>query len=554
MVKLWCRSNLRSCVPQLVAAVCLFACQMVMAQGGNAEGSRLQGSVNSMFNATLNLNTTNGVIKSENDKRSYRYLVLDNGMRVLLISDPATEKSAAALDVHVGVNQNPADRAGLAHFLEHMLFLGTKKYPLAGEYQEFISQHGGSFNAYTAAENTNYFFDINNEHLDPALDRFAQFFIAPLFNADYVERERNAVHSEYLAKLKDDGRREWDVYRELMNPQHPSAKFSVGNLETLADRENSRVRNEMIAFYQQYYSAHLMNLVVLGKDSLDKLESGVRTRFGAVPKRDVTISSHYPALFEQQRLPASVGIKPEKELRQLTFNFPIPNPEQFYEKKPFAYIANLLAHEAEGSLLSLLKRLGWADAIYVGVGLKSRKDAVFQLSIQLTPQGVRARDQIVSLVFHSIEQLQKRGMSSWRYNELQQIGDLNFRFQEKNAPIQTVSALADAMKIYTPRDILRGDFLYSVYDERLIRKSLSYLSDDNLMLVLKAPEVEPYRVSGLYSTPFVVRAGIPAVLDLKPAVGEMFLVDGCCLKWILRKKECLKMDEFLLNMRMKNLI
>ncbi len=523
MVKLLCRCNLRLCASTLAAVAFLFASQLLIAQGG-VESPRAEGGVNSIFNATIDLNTTRGVIKSENDKRSYRYLVLDNQLRVLLISDATTEKSAAALDVNVGANQNPEDRAGLAHFLEHMLFLGTEKYPLAGEYQEFISQHGGSFNAYTAAENTNYFFDIDNDQLDPALDRFAQFFIAPLFSADYVERERNAVNSEYLAKLKDDGRREWDVYRELMNPQHPSAKFSVGNLTTLADRDGRSVRDDMIAFYQQHYSSHLMSLVVLGRDNLDTLEKRVRARFSAIPKRDINISSHYPSLFDKQRLPASVAIKPEKELRQLTFNFPIPNPDQFYEKKPFAYIANLLGHEAEGSLLSLLKRLGWADALYTSIGLQSRKDAVFQLNIQLTPQGVRARDQIVSLVFHCIEQLQQRGMSSWRYSELQQMGDLNFRFQEKSAPIQTVSALAESMRLYTPRDILRGDYIYSVYDERLIKKSLSYLSSDNLLLVLTAPDVEPYRISALYSAPFVVRAGIPELLDLKPAVRkELFL-------------------------------
>ena len=114
-------------------------------------------STPSIFDATIDLNSATGIIKSDNDKRNYRYLKLDNQLQVLLISDPSTAKSAAAMDVNVGANQNPADRAGLAHFLEHMLFLGTEKYPQAGEYQEFISQHGGSFNAYTAAENTNYF-------------------------------------------------------------------------------------------------------------------------------------------------------------------------------------------------------------------------------------------------------------------------------------------------------------------------------------------------------------------------------------------------------------
>ncbi|WP_323816123.1 insulinase family protein [Cellvibrio sp. NN19] len=523
MVRLSCKSGLSGCAFWLIAVVSALACQPLLAQESRSDETE-SNSTRSLFNATIDLNSATGIIKSENDKRNYRYLKLDNQLQVLLISDPSTEKSAAALDVNIGANQNPADRAGLAHFLEHMLFLGTEKYPEAGEYQEFISQHGGSFNAYTAAENTNYFFDIDNDQLYPALDRFAQFFIAPLFSPEYVERERNAVNSEYLAKLKDDGRREWDVYRDLMNPAHPGSTFSVGNLSTLADRERRSVRDDMIAFYQQYYSSHLMSLVVLGRDNLDALESEVRSRFSDVPEREVDIPRQYPALFDAQRLPASVEIKPEKELRQLTFNFPIPNPDQFYEKKPFVYIANLLGHEADGSLLSLLKRLGWADALAAGVSMQSRSDAVFQLSIQLTPQGVRARDQIVSLVFYCLEQLQVRGLSSWRYTELQELADLNFRFQEKVPPIQTVSALAQNMHIYSPKNILRGDYVYTAYDERLIKKNLAYLNSDNLLLVLTAPNVEPYRVSPFYAAPFVARAGIPEILDLKQGVRkELFL-------------------------------
>lgn len=458
------------------------------------------------------------VKKGANDQREYRYLVLENQLRVLLISDPVTEKSAAALDVGVGANQNPRDREGLAHFLEHMLFLGTEKYPQAGEYQEFISQHGGSYNAYTAAENTNYFFDIDNSQLDSALDRFAQFFIAPLFSPEYVNRERNAVHSEYLAKIKDDSRREWDIFREIFNPQHAGAKFSVGNLTTLADREGATVRDDMLAFYEAHYSAHLMNLVVLGKESLDELEAMVRPRFSTVPQRDVTITETYPDLFDSGSLPASLDIKPEKELRQLSFMFPVPNTDRLYKTKPYAYIAHLLGHEGTGSLLSLLKRLGWAEAISVGTVLESRDDAVFKISIQLTPQGAKARNQMVSLVFHCLEQLRERGISSWRYSELQVMADLDFRFQEKRPPMETVSQLAQTMRTYTPEDVLAGETLFMAYNEKQIEKSLSYLRKDNVLVVLTAPEVDVYRISRLYSAPYALRSGIPDIFELKPTV------------------------------------
>ena len=86
-------------------------------------------------------------VKSLNDDHQYRQLTLDNDLQVLLISDPDTPKAAAALDVLVGSGDNPPGRGGLAHFLEHMLFLGTDKYPDAAEYERYITEHGGSRNA-----------------------------------------------------------------------------------------------------------------------------------------------------------------------------------------------------------------------------------------------------------------------------------------------------------------------------------------------------------------------------------------------------------------------
>src|SRR5699024_834553 len=133
-------------------------------------------------------------------------------------SDSEADKAAAAMDVSVGSGHDPAAWPGMAHFLEHMLFLGTEDYPRPGEYQEFISAHGGSNNAYTAFENTNYYFDVVPEALEEALDRFSGFFVAPRLSPEYIERERNAVHSEYMMGIRDDARRAQDVLKAVVNP------------------------------------------------------------------------------------------------------------------------------------------------------------------------------------------------------------------------------------------------------------------------------------------------------------------------------------------------
>ena len=133
------------------------------------------------------------VLKPDLDHREYRHLRLPNRMQVLLIADADADKAAACMDVGVGHSSDPEELPGLAHFCEHMLFLGTKKYPEEGSYQKLLAAHGGgaprprryaakrarsprrlllaASNAYTAYENTNYYFDVTHAHLEPVLDQ-----------------------------------------------------------------------------------------------------------------------------------------------------------------------------------------------------------------------------------------------------------------------------------------------------------------------------------------------------------------------------------------------
>jgi insulysin len=99
--------------------------------------------------------------------------------------------------VHVGCTLDPKDFYGTAHFLEHMLFMGTEKYPDENEFSEYIKNNGGYNNAFTSLTETNYHFETSNTGFERALDIFAQFFIAPLLGDSQAEREMKAVDSEF---------------------------------------------------------------------------------------------------------------------------------------------------------------------------------------------------------------------------------------------------------------------------------------------------------------------------------------------------------------------
>lgn len=179
--------------------------------------------------------------KSEKDTRQYQAITLDNHMVVLLVSDPQAVKSLSALVVPIGSLEDPDTHPGLAHYLEHMTLMGSKNYPQPDNLAEFLKMHGGSHNASTAPYRTAFYLEVENDALQGAVDRLADAIASPLLDKKYVDRERNAVNAELTMARTRDGMRMAQVSAETINPAHPGARFSGGNLETLSDKPNSPV-------------------------------------------------------------------------------------------------------------------------------------------------------------------------------------------------------------------------------------------------------------------------------------------------------------------------
>lgn len=442
------------------------------------------------------------IISSPSDDRKYAAQELSNGLKVLLISDPNTDKSAAALDVRVGSGDDPENRDGLAHFLEHMLFLGTERYPEAGEYQAFIQQYGGSDNAYTMPDHTNYYFDIQTAYLYEALDRFSQFFVAPLFNAEFVERERAVVAAEFSSKLQSDGRRFLAARRQAFNPLHPEFGFAVGNEKTLADREEDLVRNDLINFFNERYHAHRMTLVVLGQEPIDTLEGWVTEMFEAIPAGEASNDLANVPIYLESTLPAVHKIKPVKEIRQAIFSFAIPSARDRYAEKPLSYIANLLGHEGPGSLLAALKKRGWADALSAGGGLDYDKYGTFEVNISLTKEGLDHYQQIGSLLFAMIREIRGGGVADWMFEEQKRLAEIDFSFREDVDAYTLVRAFAARMHQYPVRDLYFAPYRYDAFNQDLIDSYLGYLQPENLHLLLLGPELETDQIEMHYGVEY----------------------------------------------------
>ena len=163
--------------------------------------------------------------KSKSDKFDSLIKILPNGLKALLVSDPEAEQSGAALGVNIGSLSDSKDEVGLAHFCEHLVFMGTEKYPLESEIEEYLSKNGGDSNAYTGLDHTVYYFNVDNDAFEGAVDRFAQFFISPKFNEDTVDREINAINSEFNKNKNNDS---WRMYQLFTSQLNAGAWSAIG--------------------------------------------------------------------------------------------------------------------------------------------------------------------------------------------------------------------------------------------------------------------------------------------------------------------------------------
>ncbi len=423
-----------------------------------------------------------GVIISPADAREYATMQLDNGITVMLVSDPSVDKSAAALSVGVGLLHDPMTQQGMAHYLEHMLFMGTEKYPEPSGYSEFMSQNGGSSNAYTWLDITNYMFEINNEAFDQALDRFSDFFKTPKLYPEYTDKEKNAVNAEWSMRREMDFFGMFKLNRSMMG-SHPANRFLIGNLETLSDKEESKLHPETVAFYNQFYSGNIMKVALVSQLPIEQMKQLAEKHFSAIAnknieKPNVTATIDFAELGRKR-----IHYVPNQDVKQLIIDFTIENNVDDYRTKPNRFISYLLGSEMPGTAAYELKKAGLISSLSAGVS-PDMYGNYGQLSVQidLTDAGMQQREKIVAVVMNYIDLIKQLGVDEKYFDEIKTSLANQFRFLEKGNSFGYVSNLADELQSYDANEVIAAPYLYQKFDASSIKKVLDQLTPERLRI------------------------------------------------------------------------
>ncbi|XP_063912496.1 nardilysin-like isoform X1 [Zophobas morio] len=456
-------------------------------------------------------------VKSDNDKKEYKVIRLKNGLTACLISDQkptqdvglskgnhedengheSSEKcadenkeqkmAATSLCIGVGSFSDPKDIPGMAHFLEHMVFMGSEKFPQENDFSSFISKRGGLDNASTDCSVTTFYFQCLERDLFTALDKFAQFFISPLMKKGSIAREREAVDSEFQMALPADSYRKEQLLLSLAKSDTPVNFFPWGNLTTLRDNiSEDELYSGLHTFRKRHYSAHRMTLAIQGRLPLDVLQSYVLECFNNVPCNNLPPRdfSHCKDMFDTTQFRKMYYIQPMNDLIQLDLAWALPPLLDKYKSRPSGAVSFLIGHKGKGSLLSYLKKKVWVLGLTAGTGQYGSESnsmyAIFAIYMTLTKEGLEHLFEVIEIVFSYINMLRKIGPQERIFQEIKTITDTSFKFAAEGKAVEVVTEMSENMQLYPPEDYITGSNLLFDYDPESIEMVLNCLTPDKM--------------------------------------------------------------------------
>ncbi len=200
-----------------------------------------------------------------NDKRDVRGLILHNKIKIVLISDVDINRSICSVGVGAGYLQDSFE--GTAHFLEHLLFMGSEKYPKQNDYTSYIQTCGGIYNAFTADNMTVYYLELDTSFFKKGVEMLSWFFRKPILDMNHINSERDIINSEHEKNILDDRWITDDLFKYFVKEKTKYCKFGTGNNESLKDI----TKEDIMDFYKKFYTTDNMYVCIIDNKPIDTM-------------------------------------------------------------------------------------------------------------------------------------------------------------------------------------------------------------------------------------------------------------------------------------------
>ncbi len=430
----------------------------------------------------------------KNIKLELKHGKLQNNINYVVIKDGDDGIANVGIGIKTGSIADPKEYMGMAHFLEHMLFLGSKKFKEESYFDTIVKQYGGYSNAYTTLFETVYYFNVLVNHLDEVFDVFSRFFIDPLFDVNSVSREINAINSEHMKNINN----EYWIMRQLLydltDNDNILHRFTTGSHETFG-KDYKKLRENMIDFYNKYYTSDNLYIVVQSNMDINIMDDMIHKYFGMIESKQAASSKLNWVLTQNNdgvhNLYPKYSIKnkeyqliPSQDSEYITYFWDLNSCEYYRENNVIDVIDNIITSKCKNNIYdTLIKTLcvDYIDSSYMDEG-------IFKFTVYMIKNGdVRSNiikiNNIVANYFNDLINLPKKCTWAELYDKSDKLSNFIYNNSKKPLNEDVMMDIITNMMYYKTENIYNGDKIIIKKDYDKLYETIKILEFKNASII-----------------------------------------------------------------------
>lgn len=374
----------------------------------------------------------NIIEKSEYDNRNYSWIELDNKLKIILVEDDLNKNCGALLNIKIGSIHDTIP--GIAHFLEHMVFMGSEKYPDVNNFFDNISKSGGNTNAMTSDTDTTYYFTIDSTNFMSLLDMFVQFFISPLLNKEYINKEINSVNSESIKNILDENWIIQEMIKKTLYDDFPINHFTCGNKKTLSIKNIDKLVKD---FFDKYYSSNLMHLILYINKDIDKkqLLIYIKDTFTKIKNKNLSVERKFGEMLKTGHILKYI---PNKNTNNLIICTQIKINYINLIDSPLDILFWILSNKSDDSLFKIYEQHNYVEDMSVGEFFTYDDYCLIIAKFSLTKKGYENYDNIIKIYFEYIDSIKNNDKLEKIYEDIININKNSYKFIENDDIVDTL--------------------------------------------------------------------------------------------------------------------
>lgn len=257
----------------------------------------------------------------------HKITILDNGLRVITCEMPHMESVSIGIWVGVGSRYETERQSGVSHFLEHILFKGTRNRT-GKEISQEIEGRGGALNAFTGEEYTCYYFKVPGHHFNKAFEILSDMYLNPAFDKEEIRKEKEVVYEEINMYVDQPSQHVHDIFNQLLWPDQPLGRMILGSQETL----KALSPDDIAGYKNQGYIPQKTVIAVAGKVTHENVIEETKKYFS------MDAGAEFPAfkpVLESQKKPEATFLEKKTEQFHLCLgvrSYPREHPERYAQR------------------------------------------------------------------------------------------------------------------------------------------------------------------------------------------------------------------------------